>query len=88
VTISLILSRFNPGIQPGAAATKHGAAIMWFMIFYGPFFIILYLMTGVLIDIREKYYALDHFKAYLRQRRFLIALFLLTMIVFVFLNFI
>lgn len=87
VAIGLILFRFNPFFPSGwAASSSHGAAVTGFMIFYGPFFFILYLMTGFLIEVRDPFLTVDQATGYVRKRRRIIGLFLLALVLFVLLN--
>lgn len=87
VVIGLILFRFNPAIHVlPTLSSSHGTSVMGFMIFYGPLFFILYLMTGFIIEVREQYVSLNQLKGYLRKRRISTMLFLSGLILFVLLN--
>ena len=87
VVVGMILFRFNPVFPSAwAASAGHGAAVAGFMVFFGPLFFVLYLMTGFLIDVREPCFTLAHVNGYVRKRRNFIGLFLLVLVLFVLLN--
>jgi hypothetical protein len=62
-------------------------AIAWFMVFFGPAFFALYLLTAFLFDVRQNVITTAHFKAFLYRRRLPIGLLLFSMILFVLLTF-
>jgi hypothetical protein len=62
-------------------------AIAWFMVFFGPAFFALYLLTAFLFDVRQDVVTTAHVKAFLYRRRLPIGLLLFSMILFVILTF-
>ncbi len=62
-------------------------AIARFMIFFGPAFFMLYLLTAFLFDVRQDVVTTAHFRAFLYRRRLPIGLLLFSMILFVLLTF-
>lgn len=70
-----------------AGSIGQAGAIAWFMIFFGPAFFALYLLTAFLFDVRQEAITGVHFKAFLYRRRLLIGLLLFSMILFVILTF-
>jgi len=70
-----------------AGAVGQAGAIAWFMILFGPFFLVLYLLTAFLFDTREEDITQDLLRAFLYRRRMLIGLFIFSMVMFVLLTF-
>ena len=70
-----------------AVRNGQAGAIAWFMSLFGPFFFGLYLLTAFLFDVRKDDITWHRFKAFLYQRRMLLALFLFSMVMFVLLTF-
>lgn len=62
-------------------------AIAWFMVFFGPAFFALYLLTAFLFDVRQDVVTAAHVKTFLYRRRLPIGLLLFSMIIFVILTF-
>jgi len=70
-----------------ADSIGQAGAIAWFMIFFGPAFFALYLLTAFLFDVRQDVITTAHFKAFLYRRRLPIGLLVFSMILFVLLTF-
>jgi hypothetical protein len=70
-----------------ADSIGQAGAVAWFMIFFGPAFFILYLLTAFLFDVRQDIVTIAHFKAFLYRRRLPVGLLLFSMILFVLLTF-
>lgn len=60
-----------------------GGAIAWFMLLFGPAFVLLYLMTAFLFDVRQDTITKMHITSFLYQRRVPIGLLVFSMILFV-----
>jgi hypothetical protein len=70
-----------------AMSVGQATAIALFMAVFGPFFLILYILTGFFFDVRDEDVTMAQLRQYLRRRSILIVLFLFSMTLFVALTF-